>query len=59
MRSPRLGNRQHPGLKPRRMRSLPPVRSQQPMRSRLLAQRKKRPNRKKSLASNEATVTIT
>jgi hypothetical protein len=58
MRSRGLGNR-HPGLQPRRVRSLLPIRSQQLMRSRLLAQRKKRPNQKKSLVSRELTVTNT
>ena len=53
----RRGNRQHPGLKPPRRRSLLPMRSQQLMRSRLLVQRKKRPNRKESLVSRELTET--
>jgi hypothetical protein len=59
MYSQRLGNRQHPGLKPRRARSLLPVRLQRLMRSRLLVQRKKNLNRKKNLVSREFTVTTT
>ncbi|MGB7610087.1 MAG: hypothetical protein WBL97_16900, partial [Candidatus Sulfotelmatobacter sp.] len=54
-RGPRRGNRQHPGLKLRRGRSLLPMRSQQLMRSRLHVQQKKRPNRKESLVSRELT----